>query len=480
MKRFGLMLALVASACVAQRAAAVELLTNGNFEAALVETIDGWNLAEYRTADPNIAVNSAAIVGFANNPGGTAGEFGLWLRSFVGNPTDGLADAVLTQTVAAAAGETYTFSGEASFEQNHAAGVPFLDLLSPFGEVASPTQATFRLEFLGAGGAVLGSASQNVADDVFNGFGYSAVTPIVAVAPAGTVSARVVAEETGMAINIDPGQSAFYDNFSLKAASNPTSELLTNGNLNTPITQSVVGFEFVEAPSGTDTLALAGFANDPATGGAQGVWIRGFVAGDGTVKTSVPATPGAEYSFKASTRWEANYTGGLPETGTETMLELAFLDSSDSVLGSPVTLDLRTVQMNDGEWRNHELLGTAPAGAVSVRVSGIVTGLQVGTGGGLSAFFDDFSLMTTAVALNPGDFNGDGKVDNGDLNLLLGNWGANTVPGAWINGFAAPVDNAELNALLGNWGFGVGVAVPEPASLLLMAAAGLVSVRRRR
>ncbi|TWT48897.1 hypothetical protein [Botrimarina hoheduenensis] len=114
--------------------------------------------------------------------------------------------------------------------------------------------------------------------------------------------------------------------------------------------------------------------------------------------------------------------------------------------------------------------------------------LRIGAPSGVSslsgtALFDNIYLAledaTTAPAV-PGDFNGDGKVDNGDLNLLLGNWGSPTVPVEWINGFETPVDNGELNALLGNWGFGVGVAVPEPASALLAAlACGLVARRRR-
>ncbi|TWT46884.1 hypothetical protein [Botrimarina hoheduenensis] len=94
---------------------------------------------------------------------------------------------------------------------------------------------------------------------------------------------------------------------------------------------------------------------------------------------------------------------------------------------------------------------------------------------------DNFQVeLSTSTPAVSGDFNGDGKVDNGDLNLLLGSWGSATVPAAWINGFDTPVDNGELNALLGNWGFGVGVAVPEPtaALLALLAAAGTVARRR--
>ncbi|TWT46604.1 hypothetical protein [Botrimarina hoheduenensis] len=84
-----------------------------------------------------------------------------------------------------------------------------------------------------------------------------------------------------------------------------------------------------------------------------------------------------------------------------------------------------------------------------------------------------------------GDFNFDLKVDNTDLNLLLANWGADNVPGAWLHNFVGPiVDNKELNSLLASWG-GVGFyspfAIPEPGSALLCGvAAGSLLTRRRR
>lgn len=85
----------------------------------------------------------------------------------------------------------------------------------------------------------------------------------------------------------------------------------------------------------------------------------------------------------------------------------------------------------------------------------------------------------------PGDFNGDGLVDNGDLNLLLSNWGAAVPPAPAGWGGYAPtgptVDNDELNVLLANWGKGTtGAPIPEPSSLVLGSLAGLALVRRRR
>ncbi|TWT46719.1 endonuclease I family protein [Botrimarina hoheduenensis] len=89
------------------------------------------------------------------------------------------------------------------------------------------------------------------------------------------------------------------------------------------------------------------------------------------------------------------------------------------------------------------------------------------------------------AAIQPGDFTGDGAVDNFDLNLLLLNWGAPTspLPLGW-NGdppIGGSVDNDELNAMLLNWGAGTSsVAVPEPTGLVLVALlGGLLSPCRR-
>ncbi|MEO1498777.1 MAG: hypothetical protein AAFV43_16650 [Planctomycetota bacterium] len=108
----------------------------------------------------------------------------------------------------------------------------------------------------------------------------------------------------------------------------------------------------------------------------------------------------------------------------------------------------------------------------------------------IGAFRDDTNgndvgqaYLFDANQRTPGDFSGDGFVDNDDLNLLLNNWGDSAVNDGWKKAVDAPVDNAELNALLVDWGFGApaGLAtasggpplVPEPgaASLVVLAFA---------
>jgi hypothetical protein len=88
-----------------------------------------------------------------------------------------------------------------------------------------------------------------------------------------------------------------------------------------------------------------------------------------------------------------------------------------------------------------------------------------------------------------GDYNGNGTVEQGDLDLVLLNWGddlANPVAAGWTNG--APdgaVDQGELDAVLLNWGSAastVGAAgVPEPSTLILLAIGlGLMAACRLR
>jgi len=64
--------------------------------------------------------------------------------------------------------------------------------------------------------------------------------------------------------------------------------------------------------------------------------------------------------------------------------------------------------------------------------------------------------MTVPPADPMSDPSGDGFVGIADLNIVLGNWNAGTPPGA------------------------TGQAVPEPASLGLLGAAGLCLRRRHR
>ncbi len=124
--------------------------------------------------------------------------------------------------------------------------------------------------------------------------------------------------------------------------------------------------------------------------------------------------------------------------------------------------------------------------------------------GTLTGTFDDIDLASlffflrwdltdlyttgTVAIVSTGDANNDGTVGVEDLDLVLANWGAGTntrglgpLPGDVTGDFA--VDQADLQAILDHWGTTpppAGTPIPEPGTLALLAAAGLVTTRRRR
>ncbi len=89
-----------------------------------------------------------------------------------------------------------------------------------------------------------------------------------------------------------------------------------------------------------------------------------------------------------------------------------------------------------------------------------------------------------------GDYNSNGQVEQGDLDLVLQNWGVDVtvtnIPVGWVNDLPdGQIDQAELDGVLQNWGatnvpnFG-GASVPEPVSfgMIQFALAGLLRCRR--
>jgi hypothetical protein len=104
----------------------------------------------------------------------------------------------------------------------------------------------------------------------------------------------------------------------------------------------------------------------------------------------------------------------------------------------------------------------------------------------LGAPAEDFDLVVIPVGLQlggegggagiEGDYNGNGTVEQADLDLVLLNWGAGGVPGGWVNDLPeGNIDQAELDGVLLNWGntgaLGSGAGVPEPGTLLLVLVA---------
>ncbi len=97
------------------------------------------------------------------------------------------------------------------------------------------------------------------------------------------------------------------------------------------------------------------------------------------------------------------------------------------------------------------------------------------------------AVRVAAVALGGpviGDYNASGSVEQGDLDLVLQNWGgvASGLPVAWANGrpTSGIVDQSELDAVLQNWGATAapndrGRHLPEPVTGAVVLAIGIMS-----
>ncbi|BBO34627.1 dockerin type I domain-containing protein [Lacipirellula parvula] len=467
---------------------AQNLLLNGDLEVQSIE-VPNWTLQEFRTGS-SAEVNSVTREGFANQPASVTGEYGIWLRPWAaGDTSTEMVNGVISQIVPGVASENYTFTGWSKFEQNYAGGVTNLDFFSPLdpgqtGTVPSPTNTLFEMAFLDASNSVIGTPItmdlRTARGPVPNNNTWIQHT-LSGAAPAGTANIRVSASMLNGVFNTNPSQSAFVDNFSLTGSSAPTTEKLANPNFNLLPPEFPGSFTLTESPSGRDTAGGASFANRQAPG-ANGVWLKAFSGSladpsDATLSQTVAATVGGNYTFSAWSKWETNYSGGLAAISgspspTQTLIELAFLDAGNVVIGTPVTVNLKTAgQLNDNTWRQYSVNGIAPAGAVNVRVSAIMNdGVNSGANP-QSAFFDDLSLTLAAAPANDADFNNDGIVDGKDF--LIWQRGFGTAAGATNGVGDANADGAVNAADLTVWKDRFGQpsaaaavqAVPEPASL---------------
>jgi len=96
--------------------------------------------------------------------------------------------------------------------------------------------------------------------------------------------------------------------------------------------------------------------------------------------------------------------------------------------------------------------------------------------------------MLEVLAALSGDYDNDGLVGQGDLDLVLLHWGddADTTPAGWTNDLpSGAIDQDELDRVLLNWGAAAeGIAatsaVPEPSTVMMLAMAWIALSLGRR
>jgi hypothetical protein len=502
-------------------AQAAEVLVNGNLEESVSPL--GWSLTTSITGAPGETIPSLYEHNDgANQPTVIPGELGLLMKPQAGNQgihagENLMTNLTLEQTATGIVGRTYTFTGHTYFGGNpaeptegYSGGVDLLhtgspsdptpeDLMDP-ASVPSPTETMFEVAFLNSSNVVIGSPTVlDLRTEQMNDAMWRQHTLVTPAAPSGTAKVRVRVAATDVVENFG-FQNVMFDNFTLRDSVATGFERLTNPGLNTP--GDPLGWTQTEGPMGADSLAFAtpiiAENSNHTSGGQQGLWLRPFVNTTqfepdiptvfATLAQTVPGTPGAEYTFSAWTAWQKGYAGGLAGSGVQTLLKMEFLDSSgDPIPGETETVDLYVAGMRndtDGpsdqlepeDWQQFSTLPTtAPAGTASVRVS--VEGLEMFNSfdNPQSAFFDDFSLITTAVSL-AGDYNGDGKVDAADYVVWRKDPASFGGDPAGYNTWVANFGN------MAGSGSGALAAVPEPSSVVLLVgiALGLIGVGRRQ
>ncbi len=221
------------------------------------------------------------------------------------------------------------------------------------------------------------------------------------------------------------------------------------------------------------TVAGAWTATDSFPGGFLDEDFLFANAGPGNSVTYTPDLL-VDGEYEVFVRWVTDEFADHFGHATNAPVEIASLDGT-------TTLSVDQTA-GGGYWAS---LGTFDFSADD---SGFVRFLTDGANGKVIA--DAVRFVLTA-ALLPGDFNGNGQVEQGDLDLVLQNWGVDTgsagVPAGWVHDARdlGVVDQDELDRVLQNWG-GTGSpefaprTVPEPGAAALLLLLGGLSMRRRR
>ncbi|MEM9753396.1 MAG: hypothetical protein AAF916_08420 [Planctomycetota bacterium] len=247
------------------------------------------------------------------------------------------------------------------------------------------------------------------------------------------------------------------------------------------------GFEDLNVDGNFDdnwsSFGAAGFGNvfgtpEDANGHAS---LFGDTVGNagGIFQQSQIGEAGIEYRFelgdvRLDSNWNADLIFGLEYYASDDFTKLG---ESLQVADTSVT----------GDGLSFSMTGTAVPGTAFVRPVIQYDNVDSSYLAQSEAFAYVFeaSLSEAVASMLAGDFNGNGNVEQGDLDLVLTGWGSDRAGFQNDAGFASLlIDQEELDAVLTNWGGSAapsfaGFAVPEPAAATALVGLGLAGRQRR-
>lgn len=235
-----------------------------------------------------------------------------------------------------------------------------------------------------------------------------------------------------------------------------------------------------------DSISNVNAQSEAVLNGTSSLKIYGQFTGSENLSgvwQGIAVTEGMEITADASAFVRSEDT--LVGSDNEVFMKLEYYSTFGAMLGSADFLGETQILIADGTttedvWIPHQIIDTAPTGAVEARLSFVLR--QLNNNGG--AIHID-GVMLTAILV--GDLDGDGFVGITDLNIVLGEWNEDVPPG---NPLADPsgdglVGIEDLNIVLANWNSGIppsagNPSIPEPGTLAITSVGLIVLGRRRR